>query len=323
MRKHLFRAIASFLFIGLVSGSTAVFGQSQKIHITVSVLKGPTGISGSWLMANPPAVPGTEFSFLTAATADMVVAKLVSGEVNAGVLPTNVAAKLHNAGVGIVVLGVVGDGMVKFITSDPRINSVVDLRASEIYIAGQKATPDYVFRYLLSKAGLEAERDYTPKYNLSYPEIAAALAAGKIANAVLPEPFASQALLLNKNLRTPLDIDSLWTQSTGQKTYPMSVLVVQSKLLGSAPEAVRALASAYAESIHKANTEPQATAKLVGTLDLGMNSHVAEVAIPVSKFVFIGAKDARDSIEALLKVFLGFEPQSIGGKLPGDSFYAQ
>jgi NitT/TauT family transport system substrate-binding protein len=301
--------------------ASAAYGQPGGEKVNISVLKGPSGISGAWMMANPPSIPGIQLTFTTAATADLVIAKLVSGEIDGGVLPVNVAAKLYNSGLRICVVASVGDGMVKFLTSDPSIASFRDIQGKEIAIAGQKATPDYLFRYLASAAGLVEDRDYRPVYGLGYPEIAAQLAAGRISCAVLPEPFATQALLLDPKLRSPLDLGALWTKATGLPAYPMSVFVLDSALASRRPDLVKALSSAYEYSIRRTVADPAGTSELAESLDLGMKAAIAKAAIPSSNYVFRPAAASRRNIEALLSIFLGFDAKSVGGRLPDDGFY--
>lgn len=305
----------------LLALSGAVYAQKTTEAITISILKGPSGIGSAWMMASPPQIPGTEIQFVTAASADLVTAKLISGEIQGGVLPVNVAAKLSNAGVPIRALAVVGNGMVKFLSSDPSIRSIDDIRGREIPIAGQKATPDYLFKFLAESKSLKAGVDYNPRYNLAYPEMAAQLAAGKISCAVLPEPFATQAMTLNKAIHVPFSLDALWTATTGMESYPMSLFVVSRRLAEEHPDIVDALSKAYANSIRKTVADPAGTASLAETLDLGMKASIAQIAIPRSAYVYIPAQDARGGIEALLGLFLAFDPQSVGGKLPGSDFY--
>lgn len=320
-RIHCFRGFAGAL-LALIPIFGA-FAQQAPTFLTFSVLKGPSGIGAAWMMSAPPAIPNAEIRFATAASADLVTAKLVSGEIQGGVLPLNVAAKLFNAGVPIKALAVVGDGMVKLLTSNPSIHSLSDLRGKEIHVAGQKATPDYLFRFLASKAGLVAGRDYTPIYSLAYPEIAAQLAAGRLSVAILPEPFATQAAMLNGALRSPIDLGALWTETTGLPSYPMSLFVVSGKLASARPDIIQAIAAAYRASIEKTINDPAGTAKLAESLDLGMKASVALVAIPKSNYVYRPAADARASVEATLSLFLAEDPQSVGGKLPTDDFYGR
>ncbi len=212
--------------------------------------------------------------------------------------------------------------MIKFLTNDSTIQSIASLRGKTIYIAGQKATPDYVFQFLCAEQGLISGKDYTAMYNLTYPEIAAGLASGKIASAVLPEPFSAQALLKNPALRSPFDITQKWKESTGQENFPMSLFVARNDLIQSSPGKIAILLDSYRASIQKALNDPEATGKIAEKLDLGVSAQVAALSIPISNFVFVDAQKAHASIEALLEVFLRFDPVSIGGVLPNQEFYA-
>ncbi|HWR10878.1 MAG TPA: ABC transporter substrate-binding protein [Rectinemataceae bacterium] len=313
-------ALATTLMIVSAAGT---FAQQAADKVFVSILKGPSGIGSAWMMAAPPSSPGVDLQFVTAASADLVTAKLVSGEIQGGVLPVNVAAKLFNAGVPIRAIAVVGNGMVKFLSNDSSIRRFSDLKGKEIYIAGQKATPDYLFRFLAEKENMKAGKDFTPLYNLASPEVAAQLAAGKVSCAVLPEPFATQALLLNGNIVSPLNLDALWTERTGLESYPMSLFVLSRRFIESRPELVRVIAEAYKASIEKTLADPAATGQLVETLGLGMKAAIAEAAIPKSAYVYIDASEARASIETLLSLFLVSDPLSVGGKLPTADFYSR
>jgi len=325
--KHSSRVFIVLLTFGLtVFAVIPSFSQTQSninvVEATVAILKGPSGISAAWMVAEPPQDAGLKIKFLTAGGADIVTAKLISGEVDAGVLPVNVAAKLYNSRIPIVAVSVVGNGMVRFLTSDRSIHSLADIKGKTIYVAGQKATPDYLFRFLSDSIGLKAEVDYTPIYNLAYPEIAAGLATGKVISAILPEPFATQACLLNKDLISPIDLDALWKEKTGLAGYPMSLFVMSRSFIEKHPDAARAIALGYKKSIEHTTSDPASTAALVEKLDLGMAAPIAKAAIPNSRYVYIPAREAKSNVDALLGVFLSFDPDSIGGKLPDSGFFA-
>jgi len=139
---------------------------------------------------------------------------------------------------------------------------------------------------------------------------------------VLPEPFATQALLKNGAIRMPIDLRKEWQALTGHADYPMSILVMRSERIAAFPIKTRTLMNSYRASVEKALQAPEPTAALAESLDLGVTAQVASVAIPKSNFVFIEAPQAIPEIEALLTIFLNFDPTSVGGTLPDRSFYA-
>ncbi|MBL8968226.1 MAG: ABC transporter substrate-binding protein [Spirochaetaceae bacterium] len=307
--------------LSLASQPVAAQGAAAK-PIRLGALKGPSGIGLIRLFEAPPSLPGgAALEAIAVPSADVMTAKLVSGEYELATLPLNVAAKLRSAGIPVTLAAVIGDGMVKLLSADPAFASLADLKGKELYVAGQGATPDYLVRRLLKEAGLDPDKDLRLSYSLPYPEMAAALAAGKISYAVLPEPFATVATMANPGLKAPVDLGALWTKATGQVSYPMTALVATERFAAERPEALRAILAAAKDSLAWVKADPAAAGLLVEKHELGLKAPVAAKAIPRSAYVYVPAPTARPAVEALLKVFLETAPASVGGKLPDGAFY--
>lgn len=325
------RMSALFLALAALAASSYALGAKEPTPaqtpepytLRVGALKGPTGIGMIRLFESPPALPRSgSLSLEAVASADAMAAKLISGELDAAVLPVNMAAKLYNAGLPYRLAAVVGNGMVKLVTGDASIRSLSDLKGRDVYVAGQGATPEYLMRTILKDAGIDADTGLRMVFSMPYPEIAASLVAGKIDLAVLPEPFATLALMGRPSLRVPFSLTALWAKASGLPDYPMSVLVVRSSVLADRPAAVNALLSAYADSIAFVQADPAAAGVLVEKHDMGLKAPVAAAAIPASAYVFLRAAEAKASVEGLLAVFLAAAPASIGGRMPDAAFYA-
>jgi len=295
----------------------------EPIIIQIGAIKGPTGIGAIRLFEDDPALPdNARFAIQGVASADAMVAKMLSGELDAAVLPVNMAAKLYNAGQQYSLLAVVGNGMVKVVTTDASITSIADLKGRDVYVAGQGATPEYLLRTIMPHYGIDADKDAHLIFSMPYPELAASVAAGRVSIAVLPEPFATLALKGNAQARVPFSLSALWSKVTGQADYPMSVFVIRTRLVTERPGAVAALLADYKASISSVLGDPAAAGALVEQYDMGLKAPIATAAIPSCAFVFIPAREARPSIEALLSVFLAAAPASIGSKLPDEAWYA-
>ena len=312
--KKLFSVLALYIF-----GLANLF--AQNIPITVYTLKGPSGVGMVRLFSEPPQASGYSFSIEALAQADLMAAKFLSGEAQVGILPPNVAAKIATSGKDISVAAVIGQGMLKLISADPSVKTIGDLKDKVVEVAGQGATPDYVFRRILRFYKLFPGSDVQLSYSLAYPEIAQSLIAGKVSLALLPEPFATMALAGNKNLQVVGDIQKEWVKAGGSDNYPMTVLVVSRDLAQKYPVAVKAIYDSVQNSIQWVSAHPADAGLLVERYNLGIKAPVAAAAIPKSSYVFIPAPQARSSLESLFQAFLEYAPQSIGGKLPADNFY--
>ena len=296
--------------------------ESAEEHVDavhIGVLSGPSGIPMAWAMENVSEISNAKVEYDVFAGANLLLPKLLKGEIDIGFLPPNVAAKVYNANNGaIIAAAVAGNGMMSLITKDKNVKSIKDLNGKTVNVAGQGATPDYMMRYLLSKNGVNAELDFS----IPNAEIAPSLIAGKIEYAVVPEPFATVATLKNAEITRAIDIQSAFAEASGTDgVFPMTLIVVNAKFAAAHPMAVENFLTAYSESAAWTLENPKDAGSLVEKHSIGLNSAVSAAAIPNAAYTFKRAKDAKGDVEKILGVFLEFDATSIGGKLPDDGFY--
>ena len=311
--------VLGLIFSGFLHARGA--GENNTRPLTIYSIRGPSGVGMIRLFEEPPVIPGFNVRLEALAHADLMAARFLAGEVQIGILPPNMAAKIASSGRDIRAAAVIGAGMLSLLTSDPNVQSIGDLRGKTVEVAGQGATMDYVFRKILCFHGLITDRDITLSYSLAIPEIAQSLIAGRISNALLPEPFATMARLGRADLRSVADIQEEWVRAGGHGNYPMTLLVVDGAFASANPGAVRIILDAVKTSIEWVINQPAEAGELVEKHELGLRAPIVTAAVPRSNYVFIPAAEARPSLEALFRVFLEFDPVSIGGALPGDMFY--
>ncbi|MDR2865347.1 MAG: ABC transporter substrate-binding protein [Spirochaetaceae bacterium] len=307
-----------FLFFLFASGVT-LFAEDQALK--VYVIKGPSGVGLIRLFDKPPEIPAYKVSVDLLSQADIMASRIIAGEVQIGVLPVNLAAKIASSGKKIQVAAIIGEGMVSLLTNDESIRSIEDLKGKEVSCAGQGATPEFVFKRILGAKGLN---NVSLNFSLAYPEIAQSLIAGRIHYALLPEPFATMALSGNKNIRSIGDIQQEWAGASGNPritNYPMTALVVNADFAQKNQSAIKALLKEIEASINWVEHNPHEAALLVEKHNFGLKAAIIEKAIPRSNYVYIPALEARAGIETLLGLFLEDNPASIGNRLPDDNFY--
>lgn len=341
-RKALIRLVV-LLAVLMMAGGVGFAGGTQDAPsaeapsagsrlVNVAALNGPSGIPLAYLFENKPVMEGADFDFQVVAGADVLLPKLLKGEVDVGILPPNVAAKVFSKNNGALLVGaVVGEGMLSLITKDGQVNSLADLKGKTVNMAGQGATPEYLFRYLLqangiavAADGLEPDADSVAlDFSIPAAELAAALLSGRIQYAVVPEPFATVSTTRDAAVRRAVNLQDAYRAVTGDASanYPMTVVVIRKELAASSPQLVRGLLAAYRDAVDWTLANPAEAGALVEKHTLGLQASIATKVIPNGAYVFVPARQAQESLEGLFSIFLDFAPDAIGGQLPAQDFY--
>lgn len=295
--------------------------------VKAAALNGPSGIGMVYLFEGEQTLNGVPLQTEITATPDVLLPKLLKGEVDIGILPPNAAAKVYTKNNGAIIMGaIVGNGMLQLITEDTSVNAITDLKGKTVYVAAQGSTPDYMIRYLADKAGVEVNTSspnaLTLDFSIPAAELAAALISGKIAYAFVPEPFATVAQINKPSVRRAFDVQKLYAFYSGNtQAYPMTVVVVRKAFAEAYPEFVSLFLEQYKKSIDKVNADPANAGVLVEKYSLGLKAPIVAKAVPSASFVYTDGKESREQVEALLSIFLKFAPDSIGGALPDAGFY--
>lgn len=309
------------LLFGLLFFSILGFTFAQATNVNIAALNGPSGIGMAYLFENHPDLGGATSSFQTVASADVLLPKLLKGEVDIAILPPNAAAKVYTKNKGAIVVGaVVGKGMLSVVSTDKSISSLKSLIGKKVYVAGQGATPEYMIRYLCQQQGISCDggkNGIELDFSVPTAEIAAAMAGGKIQIALVPEPFATVITMNVKTASKVIDVQTLWNKAN----YPMTLCVINANFAKNNPKIVEKFLAAYKTSIDWTNANPSLAGSLVEKHTLGLKAPIVAKSIPFSNFEFSYAKDSKKNIEELLSVFLSFAPEAIGGKLPDEGFY--
>lgn len=306
---------------------------AEPISVTISALNGPSGIPMAYMFENPPVIEGANVSLEIAAGADVLLPKLLKGEVDIGILPPNVAAKVYTKNNGAIVVGaVVGQGMVQLVTRDKNIKTLADLKGKTVYVAGQGATPEYIFRYLLQQNGIEiapegqepTENTVALDFSIPAAELAPAIISKRIEYAVVPEPFVTVATSKDSSLFAAIDLQKEYRAveaADGLENYPMTVVVINAAFAKEHPEMVRQVLLAYKEAIDWTNKNATKAGVLVQSHTLGLMAPIAAKVIPRGAYVYQSSQDARGDLEKLFEIFMSFSPEAVGGSLPDDGFY--
>jgi len=302
-----------------VSDGTANPG---KTSVNIGSLQGPTSIGMIKLHEEkPPLSDDVTANYDIIPNPEVMVSKLLSGEIDIATLPTNVAAKLYNKGLDYKLAAITGYGVLYILATDTQVKSWEDLKGKKINVISKGSTPDVALRFLMEKNGLETGADIELDYTIAQVELSQMMIAGKADLAILPEPFVTMVLDKNPDTFIAFDIEQEWKKVQDGSPMPMSCVVVKSGLADNNMEAVETFLNLYEESIDWVNSNVAAASELVEKNEIGMDAKTAQQAIPRCNIKFTDISQAKEIVQDYLQTILDFSPEDVGGKIPDENFY--
>jgi NitT/TauT family transport system substrate-binding protein len=259
-------------------------------------------------------------------TPDEMRAGLSSGAMQAVIVPSNVAANLYNRGLGIQLLNIMTRGLLYIVGSD-KYARIEDFKGKKIAVPFRNDMPDLLLRRLLAKTGMKVGQDIQFDYAGTPPEAVQMLLAGRVEAALLSEPGATAAILRGKvsmsGLARAIDFQKEWARVVGGSGFvPQAGLVVTrsfAERLG--PGGLAGFQKALESAVDYVVEHPY-RASVTSATELGLLSPIVAEAIPYSNLAALPASSIRPELEAFFSMLAEDDPRIIGGKLPGDSFYA-
>ncbi|WP_040220022.1 ABC transporter substrate-binding protein [Collinsella bouchesdurhonensis] len=311
-------------------GSTADSAASNSsTSVRVASLKGPTTIGLVHFMdqaASKDSDLANSYSFTLSTAADEVLPSLIKGDIDIALIPANAASVVYNKTKGgITCLDVNTLGVLSVVTGDTSVTSLKDLAGKTVYLTGKGTTPEYVMNYLLDAAGIAG--NVTLEFKSEATEVVSVLASDPTAIGVLPQPFATAALVKNQALVAPIDLTEAWdevSEQTGDDSQLVTgVTVVRNEFLDEYPEAVEEFLKGQSASVDYVNEHPDKAAKLVVEQGILESEAVAQKAIPACHLVCLTGKELKQALAGYLEVLHQADASSVGGALPADDFYYQ
>ena len=290
--------------------------------VSVAALRGPTSMGMVKLMDENEkgSVNGNSYSFQLEGSADAVVPLVVKGDVDIAAIPGNLSSVLYARTKGAVeVIGINTLGVLYIVENGNEVNTVENLRGRTIYSAGKGATPEYALQYVLSSSGLEVGKDVFIEWKSEHAECVAAIKADPEAVAMLPQPFATTAMMSDPSIRIALDLNDLWEEKVGSVLIT-GVTVANKAWAEENPEALQAFLGSYRTSVDYANSDIQGAAALIGKYGI-VPEKVAAAALPFCQVTLITGEEMKTALSEYLSILFDQNPKSVGGALPADDFY--
>ena len=322
MKKIIALLLAAIMLAGTLSLVSCTQKEDKPEQIRVITLMGPTGMGMAKLITDgKEGKNAQEYTFTVATAPDQVSAQVIKGDFEIAAVPVNLAAVLYNKTEGAVkVAGVNTLGVLYMLENGNTVNSVADLKGKTIYATGQGSTPEYALRYILTKNGIDPDKDVTVQYLAEHAELATQMTAGSVTLGMLPEPNVTSVMLNNKDVRIALDLNAEWKKVSGADMV-MGCIIVSAKFAEEHPQALKKFLEEYKASVEFANGDVDEAAAVIEAAGIVPKAAVAKKALPNCNIVLLTGADMKTPLQGMLNVLFEAEPKSVGGKLPDDAFY--
>lgn len=294
--------------------------EAPAVPVNVMVLNGTTGFGMASLMdAAAKGEAALEYTFSVETDASNIVAALANGSVDIAALPTNAAATIYNKTQGKVqVLALNTLGVLYLVTDGSvTVESMADLAGQTVYAPAQN--PSFIFQHLVDANGVEGvtiDNTYAQPADLN-----AAVAAGEVSIAVLPEPMVTVARSQNPELVVALDLTAQWDKVSQPGSLVQGCVVVRKDFVLENAAAVQTFLEEYGASIEALTTDVEGTAAKIEANGIFAKAAVAAKAIPNCNVCFITGEEMRAALSQFLTIMHDVAPASVGGSIPADDFY--
>lgn len=315
MKKLLVFAMA--LSVALL-GVQLVSAREASAQVRVASLKGPTSMGLVKLMEDDRE---GAYQFTVAGSADEIVPLIAKDEVDIALIPCNLASVLWNKTGGGVQVGAINTlGVLYVVESGDSVQSIEDLKGKTVFSTGKGTTPEYAFNHVLRLNGIDPIADMTIEFKSEATEVAAALSAGTVRLAMLPQPYVTTVMAQNPDLRVALSLTDEWAKADPDSQLVTGVVALRKAFADEHPELVQSFMESYGQSTAYVNANPGEASVWIEALGIA-KADIAAKAIPACNIVCITGEDMRLAISGYLAALYEAEPASVGGALPDDSFY--
>ena len=300
-------------------------GSTDACDVNVGLIMGPPSMGMGWFINEAKEgntynnynfeVGGVDYTALAS--------KFNTGDYDIIHCPSNVGAILYNntdLKEDAVVIDIGNLGLLYVMTTDPSVQSMQDLQGRNVYSIGEGGPPEYTMGYLLEQEGLN---DVNMSFKSTPFEVLNLLQDEENSIALLPQPFVEVAKLLVPGIYTPIDITEEWDSLDleNEAESITTITIVRKSFLEEHEEAVVEYLNMCKASVDYCLTHPKEAADWTDEFETFLNGEVAEAAVPYVNMCAITGTEMKDKLSGFLQIMYDYNPDSVGGAMPGDDFY--
>ncbi len=295
--------------------------EKAAVNVTIAGLKGPTSI-GMIKMIDEKALNNQQYNveYVAESAPDALTAKIINGDIQISSVPINLASVLYNKTGGKIQLMAVNTIGNLYIVGTDEIASIADLDGKTVGMSGKGSTPDFAMNYILKQGGLDSSVELD--YSVDHATLAQSVIAEDTKVALLPQPFVTQVMMKNSNVKMLVDLNEAWKTASGNASQLFTgCIVVNKEFAESNAEFVEDFLKQYEESVKWVLENPKDASMMVEKNEIMPSAALVEKAIPFCGISFVTAQEAKINLNSFYKVLFDSNPASVGGAMPDDTFY--
>lgn len=290
-------------------------------NVTIAGLKGPTSI-GMIKMIDEKALQSDKYNveYIQESAPDSLTGKIINGDIQISSVPINLASVLYNKTQGKVQILAVNTIGNLYIVGTEDISSISQLEGKTLGMSAKGSTPDFAMNHILKQSGLEGKTELD--YSLDHATLAQAVIAEDTKVALLPQPFVTQTMMKNQNVKMLIDLNEAWNDATeGTSKLYTGCVVINKEFADNNREFVSEFLRQYEESVNWVLENPKDASALVEKHEIMPSAALVEKAIPYCGITFKKAVDEKTGLNDFYKILFDSNPSSVGGSMPDDEFY--
>ncbi|MBQ7384118.1 MAG: ABC transporter substrate-binding protein, partial [Clostridia bacterium] len=257
----------------------------------------------------------------TFAQAYAITGAIVSGECAIAALPTNAAANLYKKSEGkIQLLAINTLGVLYLLSNGETVTDLNSLKGKTVYLPGAGSNPEFITAALLKANGLDGEVTLDTTTYASPDALSAAVTAGTVSLAVLPEPKVTVVTSGNADVKVALDFTKEWEKIYGENTMAQGCLVVNTEFAKEHPNEVSKFLDDYKASVEFISAATDDSINAIVDAGILPKAPVAKKALPNCNICFIEGEDMKDAISVFYEKLHESNNKSIAA-IPDDGFY--
>ncbi|MFA5577143.1 MAG: MqnA/MqnD/SBP family protein [Tissierellaceae bacterium] len=324
MKKKILFLSLLLLIYGIGGCSKVETVQREEKTIKFCYQDGTPALTVAKLLKdNPSLSPYMTIEYEMDKSPDLLVTKILKEEADIAIVPSNLVATAYNKGLPYKIAGTATWGSF-YLTSTDYIGGYNDLRGKEIYSFGKGLTPDLVLRYVLSKNGIDPDKDVNINYLNAASELGPMFLSGKTNLALLAEPLLTTVMMKKNDARIILDLNEEWSLAAKvENGFPQASVIIKKELIEEDTEFVDEFLLAYQSSRLWAVENLEELSQYAEEQEISVAKETIEKGIIWNKIDTFYIEDCKGEYQAYYRAIMDFEPEFIGGKEPDEGIYIQ